>query len=45
MYWRRAKTGTLYWDTDRHVWEWEILYDPEPEDFDCHCGHPECGAC
>jgi hypothetical protein len=29
MHWRRAKTGTLYWDTDRHVWEWEILYDPE----------------
>lgn len=23
--------------------EWESQY--EDEDFDCHCGHPECGAC
>jgi hypothetical protein len=21
------------------------LDEEEPEDTDCHCGHPECGAC
>jgi len=34
--WRRAKTGVLYWDAEsnRFEWEWDILYDPEPEDED-----------
>jgi len=46
---RMAATGKWVEDDGDYYTreEWDAQYDeyPEEPDTDCHCGHPECGAC